>query len=425
MSKINKSRFTILILFTLIFSVLIINTAFAEDGINETMVDDNFDSIQCLIDSANPGDSIYLENKTYVGNGSHIKITKDINIYGSNSSQTILNADKKSIIFNVSNGISVNLTGLTFTNGFTSGDGAAIYNLGKLTIFNSTICNNSAYGGAIHSGADRSISPVSLTVYNSIFHSNKAAVGAAIDNYNADLRVINSTFFNNECNEGGGIYNRISNLWIYNSSFFNNRVERGGGVYNNKGLMKIYNSNFYSNVAGHLGGGIKSFGNCEVHDSIIRNNTGYQGGGLFVSENTMKVSNCIVEDNRAYEGGGFFADVKATLNIKDTLINNNSASVDGGGINVYQGYLTLANSNLTNNFAPNCGGGIFYSDYPYTSQIKNIILDNNAAKLGGGIYVGTLRVKMDNIQLKNNNAQDGGAIYNTGTLTLNNTPPLI
>ena len=417
-NDIKKVGFKILLVFALICFILLVNIAYASDSdINQPMADDNFDAIQSLIDDASSGDSIYLEDRTYCGNGSAVTINKDITIYGLNSSSTILDANKKSSIFKISKGVTVNLIGLTLVNGNAfKDDGGAIYNSGKLTITNSTISDSYASAG----GAIYCTSYASLTVYNSMFDSNHAnSGGGVIDNYQSDLKVINSTFVNNVGHEGGAIYNRYSNFWIYDSVFANNSATRGGGVYNNKGLMKIYNSEFYSNTASHLGGGIKSFGDCEVHNTIVKNNTAYQGGGLFVSQNTMRVINCTVEDNTAYEGGGFFTDVKASLIIKQTSIVNNSAEVDGGGINVYQGYLTLTNSNLTGNYAPNCGGAIFYSDYPYTSTISNLKMTNNNAKYGGAVYVGTLTVKMNNIEFTGNSATDGGAIYNTGSLTSN------
>ena len=92
-----------ILLLILIFSILLMNTVYAENNLtdNSTLSDD-FSSIQCLIDNANPGDSIHLENKTYEGNGNSIKIDKDINIYGVDSASTILDANSKSSIFNIS-----------------------------------------------------------------------------------------------------------------------------------------------------------------------------------------------------------------------------------------------------------------------------------------------------------------------------------
>ena len=421
---IKHNKFKVLLIISIILSIVMINSVCAcenETQINAT-VDDNlklddtqiqydFNSIQKLINDSNPGDSIHLENKTYYGNGTAITINKNISIYGSELGNTVLDANDLSGIFIVPENFCLNVVGITFTKGHAE-YGGAINNDGKLSVLNSTFTNNYAWGGTI-SGSTKG----DINIEGSVFTYNRASNGACIYNYQGNLRIVNSTFMYNNCNEGS-IYNLYAPCLIYNSTFMNNTAERGGGVYNNKGNMKIYNSKFLYNHVNHLGGGIKSFGDCEVHDSIIKSNTGYQGGGLFVSQNKMKVYDCIVEDNVAYEGGGFFADVKATLIIKNTRIINNSAQTDGGGINVYQGLLTLSDSILINNDAAKNGGGLFYSDYPYYSNIKNLIFINNSAKLGGGIYVGTTTVKITNASIESNTAHEGGGIYNNGYLSL-------
>ena len=430
MIQIKKPTLKAIFLFTLILSVLLVNVVYAEESVsNVTEISSDvfvgevsaeeetydFNSIQFLIDNASAGDTIFLKDKVYSGNGSAININKDITICGYESSKTVLNADNKSNIFVVSQNVHVTLINLTLTNGYTDSNGAAIENKGILTIYDSIISKNNAGGGAVYSMRN-----AELTVYNTLFDGNTATEGAAIDNYYGNLKVINSTFTNNIANEGGCVYNVFADFIVQNSTFTNNSATRGGGVYNNRGFMKIYNSRFYQNYAIHLGGGIKSWGKCVVRDSIIANNTGYNGGGLFISEYRMTVSNCLVEDNFAFDGAGFYADVGAQLNIKTTRIINNIAEADGGGINMYQGYLTLEDSVLINNTAPNLGGGIYYSDYPYSSEIKNIVLEDNSAEYGGGIYVGTLSVKMTNITLNGNSAKKGGgAIYNAGKITLN------
>ena len=248
-----------------------------DDNVGDVQNESDFDSIQKLIDESSPGDSIYLENKTYVGNGTPITISKDISIYGFKSQNTVLDGNDKSNIFVVSKNVNVNIIGIDFVHGFKDNEyGGAITNDGKLTIFNSTFSHNQAFGGSISSSSGSQ-----LTVYNTVFKDNKASNGAGIYNYQGKLSIYNSTFIFNDCNEGAGIYNLYAPCLIYNSTFMNNTAVRGGGVYNNKGNMKIYNSTFCYNYVGHLGGGIKSFGDCEVHDSLIKNNTAFQGGGLF------------------------------------------------------------------------------------------------------------------------------------------------
>ena len=224
---------------------MLINVVYAQDDeFNANLTEDDFDTIQDLIDNVSPGDSVYLENKTYFGNVGPIKINKDINIYGSQSN-TVLDANNISRIFEISKNIKVTVSGLTITNGYSRGVGGAIYNQGMLCIFNSTIINNHAERGGIYC-SDKS----NLNIYNSKFEGNTADSGAAIENDNSNgiVNIVNSSFIHNECEEGGAIYNILGQMNVYNSIFMFNSAKRGGAIYNNRGMLKIYNSEVISNV---------------------------------------------------------------------------------------------------------------------------------------------------------------------------------
>lgn len=200
----------------LFFSLLVINVVCAGDSeIEANLTDEKFDTIQVLIDDASSGDSIYLENKTYVSDGNPIRINKDINIYGSDSN-AVLDANNTSRIFEISKNVNVKIFGLTMTNGYSDSVGAAIYNQGKLSIFNSTIINSHAERGGIYC-SDKS----NLNVYYTNFDGNTADSGAAIenDNPNGVVNIINSSFTNNVCEEGGAIYNIWGQMNVYNSTF--------------------------------------------------------------------------------------------------------------------------------------------------------------------------------------------------------------
>ena len=416
---IKKFKFRIFVLLILFFLILLVNTVAAEDNltINST-VNGNFDSIQSMIDNAKSGDSIHLENKTYVSNGSSISINKDINIYGVDCDKTVLDGDFKSKILVISNKVNVNIYGITFINGKTGGNGAAIDNSGYLTVHDSKFINNSAdYGGIRTTGG-------SLTVYNSAFENNYGdGGGAAIDSYFSNTMVINCTFVKNHSHEGGAIYNRFSEIELIDSNFINNSATRGGGIYNNRGHLIVRNSKFYSNSASHLGGGVKSWGVCEIYDSDVRNNSAEYGGGIYISEFTMHVSNTIVENNVAKEGGGLISDSFGNLIITDSIINNNRAE-DGGGISSSCGQLTATNCILNNNVATNNGGGIFstlgeIAGVKFACNLKNIVLNNNLAKYGGGLCFGSILGTFEDVTLYNNSASEGGAIHNTGNLSFN------
>ena len=222
---------------------MLVNVAYAEDA-NSTnqSVDNNFDTIQKLIDESSSGDSIYLKNQTYWGSGNPISIKKDISIYGSDST---LNAKDKSNIFVISRNVKVNIVGLTFTNGYSDGVAGAISNAGKLSIVNSTLINTNSERGAIYC-SDKS----ELIIQNSVLTKNTAISGAAIenDNPNGNVKIINTTFTDNVCEEGGAIYNIWGPMQVYNSTFINNTAQRGGAIYNNRGTLKVYNSLVFSNT---------------------------------------------------------------------------------------------------------------------------------------------------------------------------------
>ena len=126
MIKISKLKFNVTLVLILLLSIVFMNGVCAQDTDgNEILTNSTFNSIQDLVDSANPGDSIYLEDITYAGNGSAVIINKNLTIYGSNLNNTILDADEKSNIIVISKGVNVRIHGITFINGKTSGDGGA------------------------------------------------------------------------------------------------------------------------------------------------------------------------------------------------------------------------------------------------------------------------------------------------------------
>ena len=116
----------------------------------------NFTSIQKSIDSANDGDTVFLDGKNYKGTGIEIQVNKTLTIIGGSQSDpdmiATLDAQKLSRIMNVT-ADNVIIKGITFINGEINDNyGGAIYwnaQNGKLT--NSSFSNNSAHtAGAIY-----------------------------------------------------------------------------------------------------------------------------------------------------------------------------------------------------------------------------------------------------------------------------------
>ena len=144
-------------------------------------------------------------------------------------------------------------------------NGGAIYNVGKLTIINSTIANNTAKeGGAIFTNDALAVGP-EITIINSTFENNIAngnnnlGGGAIFAQQLAGLTIVNTTFRNNEAlssSSGGAIFisHSTADLTIDDSEFIDNHANgqdgTGGGAiymagtsnYERKGKLSISNT---------------------------------------------------------------------------------------------------------------------------------------------------------------------------------------
>jgi len=232
-------------------------------------------------------------------------------------------------IFTVSSSATVNISGLTISNG----DGGGIGNSGTLTISNSTISGNHAWegsrGGGISNGG-------TLTVSNSTISGNSSNSGGGIWN-GGTLTVSSSTLaFNVTSGQfsgvGGGISNSGSAV-ISDSTLFGNAAERGygleepgpaygGGISHGLGTLTIRNSTISGNTAEYSGG----------------------GGGIFYWRGTVAVSNSTISGNSADYGGGILND-QGSLHMRNTILAGNHTVVgrDGGDL---LGRLTSSGYNL-------------------------------------------------------------------------------
>ncbi|MDZ8224959.1 beta strand repeat-containing protein [Nostoc sp. ChiVER01] len=369
--------------------------------------------------------------------GSSLSITDDLTIQGTNPGLLTISDNSADRIFDIGNGVTVAINGLTITNSYKDAGGGAISNQGILNLSNTTITGNSAEdGGAIFNEG-------SLSVSNSTITGNSATNnGGGIFN-SGILSVEKSTISDNTAyREGGGIYNYVfkengdRNLGIVtvtNSTIRANTAEYGGGgifgyesgtITVSKSLISDNSVNFRSNYYG--GGGIFSSGILSVDKSSIIGNTAEYGGGIFgIYEGAITVSKSLISSNNASNGGGIYSSV--TLSVNDSAISRNTAEYGGGiydGISLDQGdgTITVNNSLISDNSAGinGSGGGIYVSGNTIgdttigsTITVNNSLISENHGYLGGGIYnEGTITVS--NSTISKNYAKYGGAIYNPG-----------
>lgn len=205
---------------------------------------------------ASPGDSIIVAPATYT---EHLSIGISLKLIGSGANTTIIDGGSiNSVIEN--SGKQVTLSNITIQNGL-SVYGGGIYNVGTLTINNSTVNGNRAWqvcqtcqtghgGGVYNSGQ--------MTINSSTISGNSASCGRICPSY------------------GGGIYNTGS-ATINNSTITGNAAAlhgpgSGGGIYNS-GQMTIDNSTISGNSAfvNGMGDNIYNYngGTATLQNSIV------------------------------------------------------------------------------------------------------------------------------------------------------------
>jgi len=273
-------------------------------------------------------------------------------------------------VFQVDNGVTASLSGLTISGGNVAsdvennGDGGGIFNVGTLTVTNSTVENNSAAtgGGILSSGK--------LTVTNSTIEDNTSeeiSGGGGIWN-GGTLAVTDSTISGNTASHlgsGGGIFNfgdgnDLATLSVTDSTIENNSAAGSGGGIENAGTVTVSQSTIAGNSAGLGGAGIDTEGGAlTVTGSTIANNRAARyGGGISIAQTTVLLVNSTIAGNSAVLGGGIAivsAGSPASLLAVNCTIADNSVSLGGAGAGMYVDAVattTLENTIVADNTVP-------------------------------------------------------------------------
>jgi len=198
------------------------------------------------------------------------------------------------------------------------------------------------------------------------------------------------------------------------------------------------------------GGGIKVFqsGDLTLENVQVTGNHAPSGGGILVENANLTCNDCVIDHNQATSGNGGGLRINgdtATSHVmlSNIEIQNNTASGDGGGMSIEKdarvetsGEITIGGNWSYVNHADGNGGGIAIVGVPGKQAYLSVettqdsgfsVVDNEANKNGGGIYVlqgslilngviGTCGGKMVNFDgniadKDGDNAGDGGAIY--------------
>jgi parallel beta-helix repeat protein len=375
-------------------------------------------TIQDAIDAASDGDTVLVDDGTYIENidfmGKAIAV-KSVN----GAASTIIdgNASGSVVMFVSGEGTDSVLEGFTIT----KGTGSGITCRGSSpTITDCTISGNTAdKGGGIYTGQS------SPTISDCTIKGNSADEGGGIlCIWDSSPMIENCTISENSAPQGGGISCNGSSPTITNCNIKGN--ECGG-------ILCIWDSSptiEHCTIKGNECGGIGCNGSSPtISNCTIKGNTADAGGGIGCWDSSPTISNSTITGNTAIDrhGGGILCLGESSPTIEHCTISYNTATGGGGGISAFDSSPTITDCTIKGNTAGSAGG---ISAWESSSMVTNCIISGNTAKgspsNGGGIGFGLYSsLTLTNCIISGNTAKgspsNGGGIgfglYSSLTLT--------
>ncbi len=267
-------------------------------------------------------------------------------------------------------------------------------------------------------------------INNTEFNYNSAESGGAVEVVSGTVVIIWCNFTNNKASHfGGAIVVFSGSVSISNSTLTNNSADYSGGAISvSSGNVSISKSELTNNSAS-IGGAIDvTSGSVSISNSELTNNSADFGGAIDVYSGSVSISNSELTNNVANKGGAIDVFQSSALIINNTDITNNI-----GSLSISQSNVTFTGMNIVSNNGPiyafnsrvefngpttlsnnrgELGGAIRTDQSEIYINTEGVIITNNTATFGGGIFLreSTLFVN-EPVKIYHNTAQDGGGIY--------------
>lgn len=290
-----------------------------------------------------------------------------------------------------------------------------------------------------------------------IADAKTTSIGGGVFAQNVDLTIADCVFDGNSGGSGGGLHVQASNLEIRRTRFFKNAAVngRGGGMLvSASGAVSLFDCDFSENTAA-AGGGLwaqncpdLTMEQCRVNDNVlsgtISGTPDYKSAaGVGVSAHTYYFNSSsstpplrkftirdseITGNSGGTMGGGLYLRYGVTASVERTAISKNSTGWYGGGILLdKRSNLVLDASTIAGNSAGTIGGGLalWGGDSSVTFVVRNSTISSNSAGMeGGAIDLFTSgSVRIDNSTIVDNTAAKTGGGFNHyfGSATINST----
>ena len=225
------------------------------------------------------------------------------------------------------------------------------------------------------------------------------------------MSILNCELSNNIGNYGGAISFIIGiRMSIFNSTLTNNKAQFCGAINVNSGSVSIISNSTITNCrAKHTGGAICIHScNVSIFDSTLTNNRVVKSSGSIdvFESSTLILNNTNITRSKSV----------VILNIKQSNVRftgKNIISNNNGPVYAFDSRVEFNGpTRFSNNHGGLFGGAIKAVQSEMVINTEGVIITNNTATSGGGIFLqeSTLFVN-EPVKITHNTAKDGGGIY--------------
>ncbi len=238
--------------------------------------------------------TVFATLKTITLSGAQLGLTDTVEPITINAPAAglMISGNHASRVFEIYQGASANLNGLTITGG----------NAGNY------------YGGGVYAGG-------TVTLANCVVTGNSAGPGGGgVDSYT-----------------GGSV--TLTNTTVSNNSSYN-----GGGLFVGSGSsLTMMDCTVSGNTAASNGGGVDGFGTINlVNSTFSGNSASFTGGAIAIGYSNATLTNLTISGNYAQSAGGGLYDYRATITLNNTIVAGNTKS---GGVSDIAGNSAVTGSN--------------------------------------------------------------------------------